>query len=291
MEALTKMATFTTREMWEMTMVYGECHQHSQEAARVYAQRFSNSRPVSQQVLGHIMRCLQATCSFNPQRHTGRPVQVTRDANVAVVLAFFMLHPHAGTSAAAACRISQSSVVRVLHRFHYHNFHIHLHQALRPGDHCQQVDFCNWILNAIDDQRDFLKHILWIDDSQFTRDGIVNIQNAHYWSPVNPHWMREIAHQVRWHINVWCGIINTTVVGPVFYEGTITAQSYLQLLTIDVDDFIDDAIPLQALPRLWLQQDGAPLHYVSAVVEYLNEQFPDRWIGRGGTSSKATPFS
>jgi hypothetical protein len=32
--------------------------------------------------------------------------------------------------------------------------------------------------------------------------------------------------------------------------------------------------------RIHFQQDGAPLHYLGEVGEYLNTRFPGRWIGR-----------
>ena len=33
---------------------------------------------------------------------------------------------------------------------------------------------------------------------------------------------------------------------------------------------------------LYFQQDGAPAHYVVSVRKWLDEHFPDRWIGRRG---------
>ena len=32
--------------------------------------------------------------------------------------------------------------------------------------------------------------------------------------------------------------------------------------------------------RIHFQQDGAPLHYLGEVREYLNTRFPGRWVGR-----------
>jgi len=32
----------------------------------------------------------------------------------------------------------------------------------------------------------------------------------------------------------------------------------------------------------YFQQDGAPAHYTRKVRDYLNQVFPDRWIGRRG---------
>jgi len=33
---------------------------------------------------------------------------------------------------------------------------------------------------------------------------------------------------------------------------------------------------------MYFQHDGAPPHYTRCVREYLNESFPNRWLGRGG---------
>ena len=41
-------------------------------------------------------------------------------------------------------------------------------------------------------------------------------------------------------------------------------------------------VPLQVRQRLWFQHDGTPAHFTLDVREYLNNVFPNRWIGRGG---------
>lgn len=41
-------------------------------------------------------------------------------------------------------------------------------------------------------------------------------------------------------------------------------------------------IPLEARRGMWFQQDGAPPHFGRQVTVFLNENFPERWIGRGG---------
>lgn len=38
-------------------------------------------------------------------------------------------------------------------------------------------------------------------------------------------------------------------------------------------------------PAIWYQQDGAPAHNTLAVRQYLDAQFPGRWIGRQGPIS------
>ena len=46
------------------------------------------------------------------------------------------------------------------------------------------------------------------------------------------------------------------------------------------------AIPqLNRIPHLVFQQDGAPPHWSRAVRAYLDDAFPDNWIGRGGPTA------
>ena len=41
-------------------------------------------------------------------------------------------------------------------------------------------------------------------------------------------------------------------------------------------------IPLMIRSQMYFQHDGAPPHYTRHVRDYLNESFPNRWLGRGG---------
>ena len=41
-------------------------------------------------------------------------------------------------------------------------------------------------------------------------------------------------------------------------------------------------VPLQVRQRLWFQHDWTPAHFALYVREYLNNVFPNCWIGRGG---------
>jgi hypothetical protein len=46
---------------------------------------------------------------------------------------------------------------------------------------------------------------------------------------------------------------------------------------------IRDNIPLSDLNNIWFQHDGAPAHSSYAVRDFLDDRFPQKWIGRGGT--------
>lgn len=105
--------------------------------------------------------------------------------------------------------------------------------------------------------------------------------NSHYWSDENPYWVRSIDNQHRWSVNVWCGIVDSKIIGPHFFEETLNGERYLQFLREDLPALFDD-VSYETRMNMWFQQDGAPPHFARLVRNYLNEQYPQKWIGRGG---------
>ncbi|GBM12672.1 hypothetical protein AVEN_46157-1 [Araneus ventricosus] len=108
-----------------------------------------------------------------------------------------------------------------------------------------------------------------------------NRQNVHTWSLVNPRYAVELRHQLRWSINIWCGIFNDRLTGPVFYEGTLTGQRCLELLQDVIADFVEN-LPLHQFRNVWFQHDGAAPHKISNVKQYLMEMSQKQVIGYGG---------
>ena len=98
----------------------------------------------------------------------------------------------------------------------------------------------------------------------------------HYCGTNNPHWERQVAHQVRWGLNVWRG--------PYFFEGHWTGPRYLHFLRQELPLLLED-VPLQDRVTMWFQQNGAPPHSILPVRNHLNEELPGKWIGRGGPVS------
>lgn len=108
-----------------------------------------------------------------------------------------------------------------------------------------------------------------------------NRHNCHYWSDENPHWVRTIDHQHRWSVNVWCGIVDSQIIGPHFFDQSLNGERYLQFLQHDLPGLLDDVAYATRL-TMWFQQDGAPPHFARIVRNFLDERYPEKWIGRGG---------
>jgi hypothetical protein len=71
-------------------------------------------------------------------------------------------------------------------------------------------------------------------------------------------------------------------VGPYFFDGTVTGESYLEMLREVVLPRLQNSPLYDNIKIIW-QQDGAPPHYSLRVREFLNNSFPE-WIGRRGTA-------
>ncbi|KAJ8942385.1 hypothetical protein NQ318_011732 [Aromia moschata] len=75
----------------------------------------------------------------------------------------------------------------------------------------------------------------------------------------NPHLFRQGAFQESFGVNVWIGVIGTRIVGPIFFENLLTADQYLQFLSNEIADFLEN-LPINEYFHIYYQQDGAPAH-------------------------------
>ena len=165
--------------------------------------------------------------------------------------------------------------MQICFTFRLHPYHVVLHQALTEIDFDRRIDYCHWLLGMVNENPQFLSTILWTDKASFSSDGGVNCHNMHYWSAENPHWMQEVQHQGRWSVNVWCG----TIIGPYFFDEALTGNVFLEFLTNTLPILLD--VNLELRRNMFLQLDGCPAHFAIHLREHLNEEYTDRWIGRG----------
>jgi len=152
-------------------------------------------------------------------------------------------------------------------------------QHLREEDYPRRKRFCEDFLRRADEDPEFPSRVIFSDESLFTREGIFNSHNMHVWNDENPRTIRVRNYQIRWKINVWAGIMNTKILGPVILPETLNGASYLEFLAENLSDFLEE-IPLLDRNLIIFQQDGVGPHNARIVTNYLNQQFPGRWMGR-----------
>ncbi|GFY30340.1 uncharacterized protein TNCV_4065901 [Trichonephila clavipes] len=119
------------------------------------------------------------------------------------VLGYALVHPESSIrDIGKASSHSKSTLWNILRTYGAYPYSPVLSQELMPGDQDRRFDFCNFVLNTLNEKPDFFNEVLWSDECQFSRKGTINTQNRHDWSLENPHLIRPNRHQVRWSVNV-----------------------------------------------------------------------------------------
>lgn len=162
-------------------------------------------------------------------------------------------------------------------------YHFTKVQGLEPGDHATRRDFCRWLLNSDIEQYNFLKNILWTDESLFTRQGILNTHIMYFLADTNPKAGREVSFQRRFNINVWTGVIGNLLLGPHVFQGTLNGVMYWNFLLHDFPRILHE-VERARRQRIVYQEDGAVGYYSLDVQNWLNENY-QTWIGQGGPES------
>lgn len=201
------------------------------------------------------------------------------------ILMHFQRDPTISTrTVARLLGISQWKAWHTVHENNQHPYHYTPVQVIEEGDFIRRVQFCRYLLDMDGEDHNYLKKILWTDESKFDQDGITNYHNAHYWQEReegNPHLKRPKGSQRRFSCNVWMGLINKYLIGPHFLPNNLTGATYEEFLRNTLFDLLED-VPLAIRRDMIYQQDGCPAHFRLSVRNWLDQNFPNRWIGRSG---------
>ncbi|MCP4489021.1 MAG: transposase, partial [Gammaproteobacteria bacterium] len=212
-----------------------------------------------------------------PQRQMPKPVR-TGSTEQRVLDAVRKSPKKSTRRLSAQIGISKDSVHRILRNAHLKPYRPRLLQGLNEDDPDRRIEFCEWFIQQAEADTNFVDRVIWTDEATFKLNGHINRHNCVYWSDENPHEVLEKDLNSP-GVMVWAGTSSSGIIGPFFFQGTVSGDSYLKLITEEVWPEIADWPDLDAV--LW-QQDGAPPHYSLTVREYLDETFPNRWIGRRG---------
>ncbi|XP_046434517.1 uncharacterized protein LOC124186678 [Neodiprion fabricii] len=176
--------------------------------------------------------------------------------------------------------ISNASVRRVLREAKYRSYKFQVHQELLAGDNDSRLRFSQELMERLNADEGLLSRICFSDESTVILVGKPNRQNTRAWCRNNPRLFIQAGTQYPLKLNVWLGAIGNRLIGPFFIDGNLNGEKYLWLLReriVPALRLIEEEIG----EPVWFQQDGAPPHFTRAVRDYLDQQFPGRWIGRG----------
>lgn len=185
----------------------------------------------------------------------------------------------------ATSGVSSTNVFRILHKNKFHPYKIRLVHELNEDDFDKRQEFCEIMSDRLIQNQNLLYNICFSDESTFSLNGKVHRHNCRFWSDTNPHLYREVHTQHPQKLNVWAGILGDHLIGPLFIQGNLNSEMYLNMMENEIDALITQTLeddPLLAEQDLHFQQDGAPPHYAAPVRRHLDMRYPERWIGRRG---------
>lgn len=272
--------SYTNEEILKLFYIHGECNRIINRTCRTFNDHYPDLVPMNKKKFNRIENNFKNNGQIKQERTQIKPVTGNED-NQINVLAYFVAFPHASIfSAEKDLGISYKSIERILHAHGMHNYKFVTLQAIEPNDPPQRVEFCEMVLVRTQEDPNYLNKIIWTDESKFTREGVFNRRNSHYWAAENPHFVREAGFQYKFGFNVFCIMMNDKI-KFCFYDENLNSQKYLEILRTIVSDFLDE-LSLETLRHCWYQLDGAPAHCTNEVTNELTQMFEDRWIRRLG---------
>ena len=225
---------------------------------------------------------------------TGSVLDQTRDRSKTVtspdkcdeVRNLFESEPHASLRRASSqLDVSRESVRRCLKNMGFHPYKMEIVQSLSEEDRTCRLNFAYEELRRISSSS-HLMHLTFSDEAHFILDGSVNRHNCRYWSTDNPHWYHEQPlHSER--TTVWAAISTSKVFGPFFFDNSINSDRYLEMLK---SEFYPTLSKTEKKTMVFMH-DGAPPHWGLCVRTWLDQHFPQRWMGRGSPTKPWPPRS
>lgn len=186
-------------------------------AARLYRERWPDRRhPHRDTIAAACRRFMEHGNVLLRNADNGRPQNVLHPALQEQIEDTFENDPTTSVrEVARATGVSKTTVHKVIADTGKHPYHYRKVQQLLPNDYQRRVQFCGGFLAQVRRDAEFLRRVLWTDECTFTRSGMINQHNCHYWALDNPHLTRETNFQYRWSINVWAGIVDGQIVSEI----------------------------------------------------------------------------
>ncbi|KAJ4429888.1 hypothetical protein ANN_22092 [Periplaneta americana] len=108
------------------------------------------------------------------------------------------------------------------------------------------------------------------------RDWINLAQDRDRWRAYEALLNRQKAYE---YVNVWTGVVDDCLIGPYLLPSPLNSNQCYNFLATTLPDMLDD-VSLATRRYMWFQHDGVPAHFTLRVRDYLNQQFPGKWIVR-----------
>ena len=157
-----------------------------------------------------------------------------------LVAAAFVQSPKLQRKASSELQISRRSLGHIMTEIGLRPFCPRLLQALNDNDPDRRQQFCEEFLSLYHlDSKIVDKVIVWTDEATFKLNGRINRHTSVYWADENPHeiFFKEVNTP---GITVWGALSGNGLIGPFFFDKTVNAQNYEEMLKTKLRPLLRD---------------------------------------------------
>ena len=171
--------------------------------------------------------------------------------------------------------LSRSTCQHAAKKAKLHAYRISMVHELKEPDQVKRVAYCRWFQTLLKENPGILDYTWFSDEAWFYLSGYVNSQNSRIWASENPDAIHEEPpHSEK--IGVWCGMSRQCIIGPIFFDGTITTAVYMEIFNTFVNQLDDEE-----LSSGYFQQDGMTSHTSHASMAKIQSFFGNCVISKG----------
>lgn len=215
---------YTHEDYLNLFIIYGECGKVITRTCDTFAIRYPQKQKPSVNTVRRIIEHFKTFGSVKTRVRRRKPVVDDENIEIAV-LGYFAAYPTISTrQVALESGLSKTSILRILWKHNFHPYAFSIVQHLKETDFPRRVEFCQFVLLRSQENPFFLDNVIWSDEAKFTKNGVFNRRNSHFWSDSNVHPFREENFQESWQFNVYCAIRNDRVVALEFYQDNLNGK-------------------------------------------------------------------
>lgn len=177
--------------------------------------------------------------------------------------------------AASVVGVSHMTVRTIfIDELHLKPYKYQMCHELKPSDYEARLEFARWFLSK---PENITQYFIVSDEAYFYLKEALNKQNDRMWSESRPdEWIEAPLHDEK--IHVWCAISAKRIFGPFYFEESVKAINYLEMLK---RYFWPKLLRTADHDKYYFQQDGAPSHTAGITQEWGVAKFGTKFINKG----------
>ena len=224
----------------------------TRKICELFRRNYENRPVPNQSTISRIIRNFEQSGCVNYQ-HCNRGKRQLKEHNVTDILARIALEPTSSArQIASESGISKTTILKVLKRNKFKSYKAQEHQQLLPTDANARNVFCESIMERCNQQENFPYLVCFTDECTFHMVSKHNKQIHRHWATENPNIVVQCRTQYPQKVNVWTGILKNKIVGPIFIEGNLNSEKYLELLQNEIAEKI---VQIAGEDQIWYLHD------------------------------------